>query len=123
MLQKFDKVSIEGNDLILEKEDKRIKLTVQENQGLVKKILNEKYGKKLIELEEQKIALSELKDLPIIDYGKWQKIKEYIDDMVFSLYFHIELKTIGINQSKAINAKCSQNPYYELVSRHSLSKL
>jgi hypothetical protein len=116
MLQKFDKVSVEGNDLILEKDDEKIKLTIKENQGLVKKSLNEKYGKQIIELEKQKISLSELKDLPIIDYEKQQKIKDYIDDLVFALYFNIGLEKLGLNQAERIKAKCSQNPHYKLIS-------
>jgi len=120
MLQKFDKVSVDGNDLILEKEGEKIKLTIKENQGLVKKILNEKYGKQLIELKEQKIALSELKDLPIIDYEKQQKIKDYIDDLVFALYLNIGLEKLGLNHAEEIKAKCSRNPYYKLVNTQKL---
>ncbi len=116
MLQKFDRVSVDNNGLILEKDDEKIKLTIKENQSLVKKILNEKYGKQLIELREQKIALSELKDLPIIDYEKQQRIKDYIDDLVFALYFNIRLEKLGLNQAEKIKARCSRSPYYKLVN-------
>jgi len=120
MLQKFDRVSVEGNDLILEKDDEKIKLIIKENQGLVKKSLNEKYGRQIIELEKQKISLSELKDLPIIDYEKQQKIKNYIDDLAFALYFNIGLEKLGLNQAEKIKAKCSRNPYYKLVNTQKL---
>jgi len=120
MLQKFDKVSVESNDLILEKDDEKIKLTIKENQGLVKKSLSEKYGGQIIELEKQKISLSELKDLPIIDYEKQQRIKDYIDDLVFALYFNIGLEKLGLNQAEKIKAKCSRNSYYKLVHTQKL---
>jgi len=120
MLQKFDKVSVEGNDLILEKDDEKIKLAIKGNQGLVKKSLNEKYSKQMIELEKQKISLSELKDLPIIDYEKQQKIKDYIDDLVFALYSNIGLEKLGLNHAEKIKAKCSRNPYYKLVNNQKL---
>jgi len=120
MLQKFDKVSVESNDLILEKDDEKIKLAIKENQNLVKKSLNERYDKQMIELEKQKISLSELKDLPIIDYEKQQKIKDYIDDLVFALYLNIGLEKLGLNQAEKIKEKCSRNPYYKLVNTQKL---
>lgn len=120
MLQKFDKVSVEDNDLILEKDGEKIKLVIKENQGLVKKSLNKKHGKQIIELEKQKISLSELKDLPIIDYEEQQKIKDYIDDLVFALYFRVGLEGLGLNKADKIKEKCSKNPHYKLVSNQKL---
>jgi len=120
MLQKFDKVSVEGNDLILEREGKKIKLPIKEHQSLIKKILNKKYGKRIIELEKRKVTLSELKNLPIIDYEKQRKLKDYIDDLVFALYFNIGLEKLGLNQAKNIKAKCSKNRYYKLVNAQKL---
>jgi hypothetical protein len=120
MLQKFDKVAVENDDLILEKDDGKNKLAIKENQGLVKKSLNERYSKQIIELEKQKISLSELKDLPIIDYEKQQKIKSYIDDLVFALYFNIVLNKLGLTEAEKIKEKCSQNIYYNLVNGQEL---
>ncbi len=116
MLQKFGRVLVEGNNLILEKDAEKIKLAITENQGLVKKSLNEKYGKRIIKLEKQKISLSELKDLPIIDYGKQEKIKDYIDDLVFASYLNIGLEKLGLNHAEKIKAKCSKNPYYKMLN-------
>jgi len=120
MLQKFGKISVRGNNLILEKEGEEIKLIIKENQDLIKKSLNEKYGKQIVELEKQKITLSELKDLPIINYEKQQNIKDYIDDLVFALYFSIVLEDLGLNKAEKIKAKCSKNPYYELINAQRL---
>ena len=120
MLQKFDNVSVESNDLILKKDNEKIKLTIKENRGLVKKSLNERYSKHIIELEKQKISLSELKNLLIIDYEKQQKIKDYIDDLVFTLYLNIGLKKLGLNHAEKIKSKCSKNPYYKLVNNQKL---
>ena len=115
MLQKFDKVSVESNDLILEKDNEKIKLSVKENQGLVKKSLSERYGKQIIELEKQKISLSELKDLPVIDCEKQNQIKKYIDDLVFTLYFNINVKKIGLNMATEIKSKLLTSNYYNLI--------
>ncbi len=116
MLQKFDEISVESNNLILEKDDKEIKLAIKENRNLIKKVLLDKYGKGEINLGKQKIILSELKNLPIIDFEKQQAIKDYIDDLVFALYFNIGLANLGLNKAEEIKAKCSKNPYYELLN-------
>jgi len=120
MLQKFDKVSVEGNDLILEKDGEKIKLTIKENRDLVKKSINERYDKQVLEPEKQKINLSELKDLTVIDFEKQQKIKSYIDDLVFALYFNIVLNKLGLIEAEKIKEKCSQNIYYNLVNGQEL---
>jgi len=120
ILQKFDKVSVESNNLILEKDDEKIKLAIKENQNLVKKSLNERFGKQVIELEKQKISLSDLKDLPIIDYDKQQKLKDYIDDLVFALYFNIGLESLGLKKADKIKEKCSKNSHYKLVNTRKL---
>lgn len=120
MIQKFDKVLVEDNDLILEKDGEKIKLTIKENQILIKKVLLEKYDKQTFKLEEQKITLSELKDLPIIDFEKQRKIKDYIDDLVFALYLNIGLEKLGLEQAEKIKEKCSRSPYYKLVNTQNL---
>ena len=120
MVQKIDKVSVEGTNLILEKDDKKIKLAIKESQVLVKKCINEKYDSQIAGLGRQKIILSELKYLPIINYEKQEKIKDYVYDLIFTLYFNIALDKLGLNQAGKIKAKCSENPYYNLVNAHGL---
>lgn len=109
MVQKFDSVSVENSNLILEKNKEKIKIEIKGDKDLVKKILDEKYNKIAI-------SLSELKTLPIIDYVKQQKLKNYIDDLVFVLYFRINLENLGLNKASEIKAKCSKNLHYKLVS-------
>ncbi len=114
MVQKFDKVSVRANNLVLEKNNEKIKLTIKENRDLIKKVLAEQYGKRIIDLEKQKITLSGLKDLPIIDYAEQQKLKDYVDDLVFALYFNIGLEELSVNQAEKIKTKCARNPFYKL---------
>ncbi len=120
MLQKFDNVSVKENNLVLEKDNEKIKLAIKENVNLIQKIIKEKYGKELLKLEKEKITLSELKNLPIIDYERQQKLKDYIDDLVFSLYFKIYLENIGLNKTVEIKSKCSKNPHYKITSEGNL---
>ena len=117
MIQKFDNVFVEEQKLILEKENKKIKLLIKNEEKLVGKVVNEKYGKKGLSLEKSKIDLRELKNLPVINFEKQQKIKDYIDDLVFSLYFNIGLEALGLNKAEKIKDKCSKNLYYKLVNK------
>ncbi len=115
MRQKFDNVLVEGNDLVLKNDDEEIKLVIKENKNLISRVISEKCNNQSLSLEKQKIALSELRDLPLVDFERQQKIKDYIDDLVFALYFNIGLEKLGLNRAEKIKAKCSRNPYYNLV--------
>ena len=116
MVQKFDNVLVENNNLILEKNKEKIKIPIKASKNLVKKMLTEKYDSKTLKFDKQQIILSELKSLPVIDYAKQQKIKNYIDDLVFALYLNIGLDNLGINKASQIKAKLSKNKFYKLVN-------
>ncbi len=115
MMQKFDKIKTEENDLILIKDGKIIKCKIKNNSDLVNKIIKEKFNNKL--LNDQEIILSELKSLPAIDFEKQKALKDYIDDLVFSLYFIVELKKIEFESAKLINTECEKNKFYAIVSK------
>ena len=115
-IQKFDNVMVENDYLILKKDSNKYKFVITEKQQLIEKIINEKYHKQITDGENQKVILSELKILPIIDYEKQKKLKDYIDDLVYSLYFGIEIKNIGLAYADEIKAKCSEHKYYEMVN-------
>ncbi len=115
MVQKFDSVFVESGNLILEKDKDKIKIQIRDDKSLVKKIIDEKYNKGL-KLDKLAINLSELKTLPIIDYDKQQELKNYIDDLIFALYFNIKLENLDLNKVAEIKIKCSENPHYKLIS-------
>jgi len=113
-LQKFDKILIENDHLILEKDNNKYNFIINENQKLIEKIVNEKYDKQIIDGE--KIKLSELKYLPIIDFEKQQQMKNYIDDLVFALYNNINIANLGLDRAEEIKSECSKHQYYEIVT-------
>ena len=119
MVQKFDSVSIDSSNLIIEKDKEKIKIQIKGDKNLVKKTIDEKYNKGL-KLEKSKISLSDLKILPVVDYNKQKELKDYIDDLVFSLYFNIGLEKLGLNHAEKIKVECSKNPYYKLVNAQKL---
>ena len=118
MVQKFDSVLIKSNNLILEKNKEKIKIPIKSDKNLVKQIIDEKYNKEL-KLEKSKISLSDLKTLPVLDYDRQKELKDYIDDLVFALYFNIRLESLGLNKADKIKARCSKNPYYKLMGKQS----
>jgi hypothetical protein len=117
MVQKFDNFKITNKNLVLTYNKKKLKLPIIKNQKLVKSFLKEKYKKLLkLELEGKKIMLSELKDLFIINYQKQKEKRNYINDLIFALYFNIKFKKIGLAHIKEIRKKCSKNPFYDLLN-------
>lgn len=116
MIQKFDNVLFEHDSIVLEKEDKKVKLPIKEGANLVKKIFEEAYDDQKFKSKGQKISLQELKTLPAIDFEIQKTLKDYIDDLVFALYFNIPLKDLGINKAEEIKGRCQKHPHYKLVS-------
>ena len=117
MMQKFDALSVKGNSLILYKDKKERKLNIQRNKDLVKKTISEKYHSDEFEFEDDKITLSELKSLPIINFEKQADLKDYVDDLVFSLYFNIPLIKVGLEYAENIKKECKKSKYYRLLKK------
>lgn len=113
MWQKVNQIIIKNKDLILQKDERQINLTIKEKANLIKLTINENYITVGLRLEEQVISVSDLKKLPIIDMNKQKVLKNYIDDLVFALYFNIRLNNLGINN---VRNKCVKHPAYKLFN-------
>ncbi|MCD6595320.1 hypothetical protein J7L68_06575, partial [bacterium] len=111
MLQKFDKVSVIDGKLILVRVDRKLELEIKENTELVASVIEEKYS----DYEGDGITLSELKELPVIDFEKQAELKDYIDDLVFALYFNVELDKIEFENAEKIKERCKKNRFYSVV--------
>jgi len=116
IMQKFDNVSVEDNSLILEKDSKKIRLPIKDNKHLVRKTLEEKYPQNELGLNKQVISISDLKNLLIIDSERQNHLKNYIDDLVFALYFNVPLKNTELNDANSVKTVCAKNQYYKLVT-------
>jgi hypothetical protein len=116
-MQIFDFGRVVGNNIILDSGERKITGKIKKDKvELVKSVITAKYPKKPFLFSENEINLSELKFLPVIDFNAQEKVKKYIDDLVFALYFNIELNNIGIENSTAIHNKVAKNDYYFLVN-------
>lgn len=116
MIQKLDKVNVEASKLILEKDRETIKLPIKKDFTLVKKVIETKYGQDGLGLENKTIMLSELMSLPAIDFEMQKEIKDLIDNLVFCLYFNIDVPKEKISDTDFIKSLCMRNKFYKQVS-------
>jgi hypothetical protein len=117
MMQKFDGVKIDGDNFVLRKGTKESKLKIKKGKDVVKKVIAERYASEELEFENEKVILSELKNLPAIDFEKQAALKDYIDDLVFALYFNVPLAKIGFEYADEIKRECEKSKYYRLVKK------
>jgi len=115
LVQKLDDVQIAGDTLVLVHDNRETKLLIQGDTGLIASVIAGKFGTGGLKLEKHRISLSELRNMQVIDFEKQAKLKDYIDDLVFALYFNIPLKEIGLDKAEEIQKECSKSKYYRLL--------
>lgn len=119
LLQKVDNIEIIKNHLFLIKDGQQISLLINKNQELIRKVLNTHFGNdNILPISiKERISIRELRKIPVIDIERRNELKNYIDDLVFALYFQIPLKEIKLEKSEIIRKKCLQNQYYGLINK------
>ena len=113
-MQKFDRVEFDNKNLILYKENNRILAKIKSNPELIKQIIADKYSEKNL-AGNPIISLTELKSTPVIDCNEQESVKDYIDTLVFALYFNIKLSKVGFEYAKRIKTKCKGNKFYTYI--------
>ncbi len=116
LLQKFNGISVEDNELILEHQNSQRRLFIKGDISLIKNSVENWKRSKGRRLEENEIALSEIKELPIINIDMQTKLKGLIDDLVFALYLNIPLDEKEIEMAEYVKNACSISQYYKLCS-------
>jgi len=112
-MQQFNSVSVVGNNLVLDS----MRLNIPENYTVsVRDALQNKYFDKKGNPLLTEIRLSELKSLPVIDFEYQATLKNYIDDLVFALYFNIPITRVGIKYAAEIKQRCKSNEFYEYIN-------
>jgi hypothetical protein len=115
MLQKFDAAEIIGNNLHLHYKDKNAKCNINGDIDLVKYIISNL--KKIDLFNENGIgSVSELKSLSAYDKEYQARLKSYIDDLVYALYFKVKLNELGFENAEKIKNICSKHQYYKTVN-------
>lgn len=113
-MQQFNKISVVNNKLDLD----TLTLKIPDNYITpVKKALMDNYFDKNENPLLTEIRLSELKSLPIIDFEYQKQIKDYIDDLVFALYFNVPIKHTGLGYASEIKQSCLENEFYTYINK------
>jgi len=113
MLQKFDQVEVIGNNLSIKYKEISIKCRITGNAEIVKKSLQNVSTM----IQEGIGNMSDLKEISAFDPEYQAQIKDYIDDLVFSLYFKVKLPELGFKNRDAIKKECAKHKFYELVNK------
>jgi len=116
-MQTFDFVSVEGDSFILTAGDRNYTAKISKGKAeQVKSAIEEKYFAKTPLVPNGDINIEELKFLPVIDYGEQKKLKNYIDDLVFALYFDLPLSDLGFVNTASVHNCAARNELYSLVN-------
>jgi hypothetical protein len=115
LVQKLDDVQVAGNTLVLVHDKQKIELQIKGDTELVAGTITEKFGTEGLKLEKPRISLSELRNMQVIDFERQAQLKDYIDDLVFALYFDVPLEDVSPEKSTEIRVACSRSKYYRLL--------
>ncbi len=115
MLQKFEKVEVIENTLHLTYKDKEAKCKIKGNIDLLKGIVSNLKNLDLFN-EYEVGSVSELKSLSAFDKEYQAQLKNYIDDLVFALYFKVKLPVLGFINAELIKKACAKHKYYQFIN-------
>ena len=107
-IQKIDCVEVTDCSLVLHSNQKKFELEIPDECIVLIKntiTLNKKIS----------ITLQELKNMIIFDAERQHAIKNYVDDLIFALYFNVPLKKIGFQIANKIKTECSKNQNYNII--------
>jgi methylase of polypeptide subunit release factors len=109
MMQKFDAVKVKKDKLLLIKDSMKTECRIKCDSDIVSQTIRERYS------GGEAINLPELKALSIVNNEIQKKNQDYIDDLIFALYFDTDISNIGIDYAEEIKAQCGKNRFYDLV--------
>lgn len=118
LMQRFKEVRIEKNCLLLIDGNKITKLEIKNYPELVRNILNRELNSDQLKFKNKKVRLSYLRSLPIIDSERQKNLKDYIDVLVFVLYFNIPVKKVKFSEIEEIKRLCSRNKYFTMIAKY-----
>jgi hypothetical protein len=112
LFQKFDNVYVKGKELVIEYKGQSSKCKITGDISLVEKCIEEFLKSDLF---KEVALISDLKQIPAYDVEYQAEIKDYIDDLVFALYFKIDIPKLGFENRDKIKKLCEKNKYYKLI--------
>lgn len=115
LLQKFEKLEVIGNYLLISYKDKEIKCKIKANVDYVENFIAHLKIENLFN-EDGYGSVSELKSFLAFDIKYQLQLKNYIDDLIFALYFNVELFNLGFDKAIQIKKACAKHKYYKLIN-------
>jgi hypothetical protein len=115
LVQKFEEIHVEGNNLVLVHDGQKMELPIKEHTKLIAGNIAKQLGGQCSALEKSHISLHELRNLQVVDYERQKRLKAYIDDLVFALYFGMPLQKLGLKNATAIRKACRASQHYEYI--------
>jgi len=111
-LQKYDRVGIAGDTFIIHYKMNSIECPIIDDINLVQKFI--------VKLQENGIfeeqnSIADLKEISVYNIDYQTILKEYVDDLVYALYFKLKLSKLGFEHRSEIRKTCSNHIHYKVV--------
>jgi hypothetical protein len=113
--QVFDsvRVDVDKNNLILTSGSKPYSGKIEAKMAkLVAAAITKEFSSEF----PRPIDINELRQLPVIDFDEQKRIKDYIDDLVFALYFNVPINSLGIEKAAAVHRAVAKHEFFPLIS-------
>lgn len=115
MAQKFDSIKTDDNHLILKRDNEETRLPIKKHAKLIKKVIQGESHNSKLNLGDEKISLTELITTSAIDLEKQKAIKHHIDNLVFSLYFNVDIPRNKVDNTNFVTTVCQKNKFFKLL--------
>jgi len=111
--QVFDSVRVDKNNLILTSGSKQYSGKIEPKMAaLVAAAITKGFSSEF----PRPIDINELRQLPVIDFDEQKRIKNYIDDLVFALYFNVPINSLGIAKAAAVHRAVAKHEFFPLIN-------
>ena len=111
--QVFDSVRVDKNNLILTSGSKQYSGKIEAKMAdLVAAAITKEFSSEF----PRPIDINELRQLPVIDFDEQKRIKNYIDDLVFALYFNVPINSLGIAKAAAVHRAVAKHEFFPLIN-------
>jgi hypothetical protein len=113
MVQRFEKVDVKSNKLLLTFNGKEYQQQINKGKAdFVKKLIIEKYYDTGLIFNKKEVTIQELQNLEAIDFEEQNQLKNHIDNLVFALYFEVEIKENQLDNFEFVQKECEKSEYY-----------
>jgi hypothetical protein len=113
-VQRFEKVEVRNNYLLLSFNGKEYQQQINKGKAdFVKKLIIEKYYNNEVIFNKQEVTIQELQNLEAIDFEEQNHLKNHIDNLVFALYFEVEIPENQLDNFEFVQKECEKSEYYK----------